>query len=93
MKQELDWAIRILRTINGFVIEHDVELSDGSVRTERTVFEESSADPLEDIEKVLWAVIDVFDKFGSKHDKERICITREAGNKYEDTKEGVKKDE
>jgi len=53
------------------------------------VFEEDEDDEFGDVEvlgKVLWCLIECFGLYGSRHDRKRIRVNVEPGDKYEDNK-------
>lgn len=72
-----DWSMTISKAENGYIV-----LSNDDEKTAR-IFQEDDEDSLKAIEQVLWDVIEYFGEYGSKHDKERIRITREKGMDYE----------
>ena len=77
-----DFGIEIIKGKNGFVIEDN----EGNL----SVAEEEENDELSAIEKLFWEILDFFEIYGCKHDKERISVIREAGDDYvlsEDGKE------
>lgn len=48
------------------------------------VIEDSETDPLSSGEGLLWSIMDNFGFGGSRHDKERLRVVREKGDKYEE---------
>jgi len=64
------WSLCITRTDNGYYLTGSDEI--------QTVLQETE-DSLSVHEQLLWEVMDYFDFRGSKHDPERIRITREKG--------------
>ena len=48
------------------------------------VIEDSDTDPLASGEHFLWDIMNHFDFAGSRHDKERLRVVREKGDKYEE---------
>jgi len=82
-----DWEVVITRTENGFVAEYlgELEGDEGVVVTKRVVFEETGEDSLEGMEKLLWFLLNFFDKWGGRYDKERLRVARVPGDKYEES--------
>lgn len=85
MKRTVDWAITIIDAQNGYIVEFDNELDDGSVRRERILFEskDEDQDGKDALLNALNEVVDFFGKRGSRYDKERLVVTTEPGDKYE----------
>lgn len=72
MKEERDeWYLKIVRTQNGYYCTQN-----GSEFMDH-VIEDSEEDGLKSHEELLWFVMEHFSFYGSKHDKERLRITRE----------------
>ena len=68
------WILTIEKVNSGYILEvpePNDELGKKWVR------EEDGQDDLKAIEAVLWDVMDYFGHYGSKHDPQRIRITRE----------------
>ena len=65
--KESDWYLTIIRTGNGYYLEG----GDGL----RLCIEEGD-DPLHEHEALLQHVINHFGFSGTKHDSERLCVTR-----------------
>lgn len=59
---------------NGYIVKTE---------SESVVFEEDDDDELQATENLLWYLIEYCGKSGSRYDKERLRIVREAGDKYE----------
>jgi hypothetical protein len=61
----------------------------------KEVFEDGDDEfgELDSMEKLLWAVMDYFGQMGSRHDAQRLRITREPGDKYMDGQEGHRADD
>ncbi len=76
-----DHWIRIIRVRNGFVLESPNE--DDSSDIYKTVIEEKEDDELSAGQELLWDIMDCFGLGGSRHDAQRLTITREKGDKYE----------
>jgi hypothetical protein len=72
--REKAWGVEITKVSNGFTLKD----SNGNI----TVVEEDETDALSAGEKLLWEIIDYFDLRGSKHDRERILVTRQMGSNY-----------
>jgi hypothetical protein len=70
--------IVIERVDNGAIVEYPSE--DGLIN--KAVFEFGS-DNLEGASSMLWDVLDKLWLNGSRHDRERLVIRREHGDKYE----------
>ncbi len=73
-----DWGMEIIRVGNGYKLRMagDAEL------IMEAVVEDAEDDELKAGEELLWTVMEHFGFGGSRHDKERITITREPGEKY-----------
>ena len=61
------WKLTIIRTDNGYILRG----------TEINLVLEDTEDKLSSHEHLLWEVMDYFNFQGSKHDPERLRITRE----------------
>lgn len=72
----MNWKCSIEKCENGFVVIYPKEIEDNIVDVLH-VIEESETDKLKEIEDLLFWIIDYFDYYGSKHDPERITVTRE----------------
>jgi len=72
-----DWKLEITKVENGYLLEYPDEDSEGNYIRKRMVLEEDEKDELKSNENLLWQVMEHFGFYGSKHDKERIRITRE----------------
>ena len=64
-----DWKLEIIRGQNGYILISSPEHT-------AMVIEDSEKDELQVHENLLWEVMDYFNFGGSKHDLERIRITR-----------------
>ena len=71
----MDNGLIIERVNNGYIIKYPKEEED--VLQSKIVIEDNDKDELESHEDLLWEVMKYFNFGGSKHDKERIRITRE----------------
>ena len=74
---EKDYAVTIIRTMNGFIIRHYEEIEPNRYRKVETVVEEKDSvegNDCEAIQHMLYEVLDYFGLSGSKHDKERVRI-------------------
>lgn len=69
-----DLGVEITRVENGFSIKDN----EGKI----TVVEEKDGDELSCAENLLWEILNFFDLVGNKYDRERLVITRKAGEKY-----------
>jgi len=81
--EQEEWSLKITRVGNGY----ELTGSGDSFNRAETVIEDSETDELKSHEALLFEVMEYFNFGGSRHDKERIKIIREKGDKYE----GVKK--
>lgn len=81
------WAMEIIHKDNGYLIHE----ADGGEIIEEDVIQDSESDDLKSAEELLWEVIEHFCLGGSRHDKERLVIKREPGDKYEGKKGTVYK--
>jgi len=63
------WQLTIEKVGNGYILHGPDDLP--------IVCEEDEGDELKHHESMLWAVIEYFGFTGSKHDKERLRVTRE----------------
>jgi len=84
-KDEKDyWAFNLIitRESNGYVIDGVSDIGSKPSSRVRTVIEDDEEDELKSGESLLWAVMEYFGFGGSRHDKIRIKITREKGDKY-----------
>ncbi len=79
-RNKKDWIfdLIIIRESNGYMLDG---ASDGNSRI-RTVIEDDEMDELKSHERLLLEVMEYFGFQGSRHDKERIKIIREKGDKY-----------
>jgi hypothetical protein len=68
------WDLHIVRAQNGYI------LTDQDGRD--SVIEEDEQDELKAHEHLLWQIMEYFAFEGSRHDKERIRVIREKGDKY-----------
>lgn len=73
------YGVKITRVHNGFVCQFKNE--DDIIQAE--VISDEEDDSLKGGELLLWWIIDYFGIDGSRHDAERLTITREPGDKYE----------
>jgi len=69
-----EWKLIISRVTNGYIIEAISSLDELSVRD---VIEDNEKDELASHENLLWAIMEYFNFGGSKHDSERLRITRD----------------
>jgi hypothetical protein len=72
-EKDQKWQVTITRALNGYIIDGMSDV--GVPYTE--VIEDEEMDELKSHEKLLWFIMDYFNFQGSKHDPERIRITRE----------------
>jgi len=75
-----DWKLSIVRTTNGFI------LSGRSGGEENEWVIEDKEDELASKEELLWSILEFFALGGGRHDKERVVVKREPGDKYEGAK-------
>ena len=68
------WQLIITRESNGY---HLVLNEDQDIVKNCLVIQDDDKDALKSHEELLWEVMDYFNFRGSKHDDERIRITRE----------------
>jgi hypothetical protein len=68
-----EWALIVCRVSNGYVLKGRSEMGISM----QTVIEDDDADELKSHEQLLWEIMEYFSFTGSKHDAERIRITRE----------------
>ncbi len=73
--------IHIVRVSNGFIITTPFD-DDGS-SDNKVVIAENEDDELSAGQELLWNIMDYFGLGGSRHDAQRLTITREKGDKYE----------
>ncbi len=73
--------LRIDRVSNGFILTMPGEEFETATVTE--VIAESETDELSAGQELLWNIMDYFGLCGSRHDAQRLTITREKGDKYE----------
>ena len=75
----MSYEIKVRRTMNGFVLSWSDECADDTTKTfvQEEVVEDDDQDELKSGEEMLWKLIEYFGLSGSKHDKERLRITRE----------------
>lgn len=71
---------KITQVENGYIVDY---YDDDKETMAKVVFEEKDNDKLFAIEELLKEIIIYFGKSGSRYDKERLCIRREPGDKYE----------
>lgn len=70
----MDWFLKIEKVDNGYVL---ITNGDGEGPESRMALQEDGEDPMKVNEEVLWEVMDHFNMSGSKHDKERLRVTRQ----------------
>ena len=68
------WQLQIVRANNGYVLRGI--FGDNPIPGEY-VIQEDERDELKAHEELLWEVMEYFNFGGSKHDKERLRVTRE----------------
>jgi len=73
-EEDLDWSLTITRADNGYLLKGK---SDNMGAPMTFVIEDDEQDELKSHEELLWEVMEYFSFQGSKHDKERIRVTRE----------------
>ncbi len=73
--------IHIVRASNGFILTMPVD--DEEAVNNKVVIAESEDDELSSGQELLWNIMDYFGLCGSRHDAQRLTITREKGDKYE----------
>lgn len=73
----MPWELRITRVENGY---HLWAPKEDEEEIDREWVLEETEDDLSVHEKLLWEVMEFFNFQGSKHDKERIRVTREKQN-------------
>ena len=67
-RKELMWKLVIIRSENGYIVKgNDTDI----------VIEDNTSKPLDSGEHLLWEVMHYFNFGGTKHDEERLRITRE----------------
>jgi hypothetical protein len=76
MKKVKPWSCEIISADNGFVLVTEESDNEGRTRLSQQVFEvgESESGTLEAMRSLLYAVIEYFGLFGSKHDKYRLRV-------------------
>lgn len=74
--------LRIERVANGFILKSLGETEEYYIDTE--VIADAEDDELSAGQELLWRVVDYFNLGGSRHDAQRLTITREKGDKYEE---------
>ena len=79
--EENEWKLVIRWALNGYVLEG--RFGDRNF-TENLVIEENEKDDLEHHQKLLWEVMEYFGFQGSKHDPERLRVTREKKDEDDD---------
>ena len=80
IKPKMDWSLKIRRVSNGWILEAP---NDNDVITEEVIQEEETEEgELEAGKDMLLAVADYFGLLGSRHDKKRIRVVLEPGEKY-----------
>jgi hypothetical protein len=72
-----EWSVTIFSGRNGYRMEWDDVLDDGSTAHVFEVIEDDFLDDLKHHEKLLCWIADFFGFSGSKHDHERIKVVRE----------------
>lgn len=77
-EKDLTFNLTITRESNGYVLDGAYGLGSRG----RTVIEDDEMDGLKSHEHLLLEVMEYFGFQGSRHDKERIKIIREKGDKY-----------
>ena len=78
-----DWGLEIIRVGNGYKIKVANQSGDpAELGYTEEVIEDREEDELRSGEELLWFIMDFFAFGGSKHDKERLRIVREPGEKY-----------
>ena len=78
-KDDLGCLVR--RVSNGYEV---VQVNEEGDYFYVEVIQDSDEDGLKSGEELLWTVIDAVGIGGSRHDKERLVIRREPGDKHED---------
>jgi len=73
-----EWTLSITKADNGYVLKGKSDF--GAPMT--LVIEEDDKDELKASEALLWEIMEYFSFGGSKHDRERIRITREKHKEY-----------
>ena len=76
------WDLTITRNSNGFRLNWNEDAEDGTLIAQEEVIQDDEGDELKSGEELLWWVMDYFGLGGSRHDKERLTITRKRGDKY-----------
>uniref|UniRef100_A0A6H1ZHL5 Uncharacterized protein n=1 Tax=viral metagenome TaxID=1070528 RepID=A0A6H1ZHL5_9ZZZZ len=77
------WSLEIERVDNGYLLTASDQEGDGPSMRVIEDGDEGGFVNLTSGENLLWAVMDFFNFGGSKHDKQRIRIVREAGDDYD----------
>jgi hypothetical protein len=75
-----DYAVEITRVGNGYICRFPRDEGDPGWAAE--VITDDEMDDLLSGQELLWWVLDYFALSGSRHDKERLTIRREPGDKY-----------
>jgi hypothetical protein len=83
-----EWYLKITRVSDGYLLEYrnDEYSYDENPDVSpliQAVVADDEGDELKGGEELLWRVINHFGLEGGRHDKERLRITREPGDKYE----------
>ena len=71
------WSVTINRAGNGFRMNWEEEGEDGTAFRQEEVIQDNEQDELRAGEELLYWVGDYFGLLGSKHDPERLRVTRE----------------
>ena len=77
------WSLEIERVDNGYLLTASDQEGDGPSTWVIEDDDEGGFVNLTSGENLLWEVMDFFNFGGSKHDKQRIRIVREAGDDYD----------
>ena len=77
-----EYYLKITRASNGYILSWDEEIETADenhplIETQEWLIESSEGDELREHERLLWEVMEFFGFGGSKHDEERLRITRE----------------
>ncbi len=80
-----DYFLKITRVDNGYTLESvgDEPNEEGCYHTTTEVVQDSEDDALKSGEQLLWNIIEFFGLAGSRHDRERLVVERQKGDKYE----------
>lgn len=76
------WDLKITKADNGFGLRWEEEDEDGRPCLHEEVIQDDDMDDLKSGQELLWHVINYFSLGGSRHDKERLHISRKRGDKY-----------